>query len=158
MSKSNFEKVLEFNKSFGVFTKNTPQYNIYDEEPKIVEYRKSLINEEVKEFEDSIKDKNFTESIDALCDILYVVYGAFTAFGVDADKAFEIVQQSNMSKLCKDEEEAIKTVEFYKQDSRYDSPSYRLSDDGKNYVVFNESTKKILKSINYTPVNFSELF
>ena len=158
MSKSNFEKVLEFNKSFGVFTKDTPQYHLYDTDPDIVKYRKSLITEEVQEFEDSIKYKNFSESIDALCDILYVVYGAFTAFGVDADKAFEIVQQSNMSKLCKDEEEAQKTVEFYQKDSRYDSPSYRLSDDGKNYVVFNESTKKILKSINYKPVDFSNLF
>jgi hypothetical protein len=85
------------------------------------------------------------------------VYGAFGAFGVHADIAFELVHKSNMSKLCKTEEEAIETVESYKKDSRYDSPAYRLSDDGKHYVVYNQSTSKILKSINYSPVSFDSL-
>lgn len=155
---TNYKKVLEFNKSFGVKINTTPQYNIYDENPTLVNHRLDLILEEVDEFKDSIDKKDFTESIDALTDILYVVYGAFTAFGVDADKAFDIVQNSNMSKLCKDEEEAIKTVESYKKDSRYDSPTYRLSDDGIHYVVYNESTTKILKSINYNQVDFKDLF
>ena len=154
---TNYQKVLEFNKSFGVKTNTTPQYNLYDEDPKLVKYRLDLILEEVDELKDSIDKKDFKETIDALSDILYVVYGAFTAFGVDADKAFDIVQNSNMSKLCKDEEEAFKTVESYKSDSRYDSPAYRLSEDGKHYVVYNKNTKKILKSINYTEVDFKPL-
>lgn len=154
---TNYRKVLEFNKSFGVETNTIPQYNLYDEDPKLVKYRLDLILEEVSELKESIDKKDFKETIDALSDILYVVYGAFTAFGVDADKAFDIVQNSNMSKLCKDEEEAIKTVESYKSDLRYDSPAYRLSEDGKNYVVYNKNTKKILKSINYKEVDFKEL-
>lgn len=155
---TNFEKVLKFNKSFGVKTNLTPQYNLFDEDPALVDYRLKLIEEEVEELKESIEKKDFTETIDALTDILYVVYGAYTAFGVDANKAFDIVQASNMSKLCKHEEEAIATVNKYKNDIRYDSPTYRLSDDVKHYIVFNKKTQKILKSINYNAVDFKGLF
>jgi predicted HAD superfamily Cof-like phosphohydrolase len=97
---SNFDKVLEFNKAFGVTTNTTSQYNLFDTDTKLVNYRKELILEEVDELKDAIEKKDFVETIDALTDILYVVYGAFSAFGVNADKAFDIVQKSNMSKLC----------------------------------------------------------
>jgi hypothetical protein len=62
-----------------------------------------------------------------------------------------------MSKLCVSEEEAKDTVKSYESDERYDSPDYRLSDDGKHYVVFNKNTSKILKSINYNPVSFDSI-
>jgi len=157
--KTNYQKVLnEFNESFGVVSNNKPQHRLFDTDPKLVQYRLDLINEEVNELKEAIENKDFKETIDALTDILYVVYGAYSAFGVDADKAFSLVHESNMSKLCKDEEEAILTVESYKRDSRYDSPAYRLSRCGKYYVVYNESTNKILKSIKYNPVSFNSLF
>ena len=159
MSLSNFEKVSkEFNVSFGVNNNDTPQPQLYDTDPKLVNYRLSLIEEEVEELKESIKNKDFKESIDALTDILYVVYGAYTAFGINADEAFKLVHDSNMSKLCNSEQEAIETVEFYKRDGRYDSPTYRLSPDRNYYVVYNQSTSKILKSINYKPVSFDSLF
>lgn len=155
---SNYQKVLnEFNKSFGVITHDKPQYRLYDTDPKLVKYRLDLITEEVNELKEAIDNKDFKETIDALTDILYVVYGAYTAFGIDGDKAFSLVHESNMSKLCKTEEEAIMTVEAYKSDSRYDSPAYRLSPCGKYYVVYNESTNKILKSVKYNPVCFNTL-
>ena len=75
----------------------------------------------------------------------------------DADKAFELVHKSNMTKLCVSEQEAKDTVKSYESDDRYDSPAYRLSDDGKHYVVYNKSTSKILKSINYNPVKFDSI-
>jgi predicted HAD superfamily Cof-like phosphohydrolase len=154
---SNYENVLEFNNSFGVKTINEPVPDIFDKDPKLVNYRLSLISEEFNELKDAISNKDYIEVIDALTDILYVTYGFYTAIGVDGDKAFKLVHDSNMSKLCKTEEEAIKTVEFYKNDGRYDSPAYRLSPDGKYYVVYNESTSKILKSIYYKPVSFNTI-
>ena len=158
MPLSNFKQVRdEFNISFGVAINQNSQKDLFDTDPKLVNYRLSLINEEVNELKDAVNNKDFKETIDALTDILYVVYGAYTAFGVDADKAFDLVHQSNMSKLCKDEEEAIRTVESYRNNPRYDSPSYRLSPDGKYYVVYNRSTNKILKSINYNPVSFDSI-
>jgi predicted HAD superfamily Cof-like phosphohydrolase len=158
MSLTNFQKVLnEFNVAFGVSNNSTPQLDLFDTNPELVKYRLSLINEEAKELNEAISNKDFIETIDALSDILYVVYGAYSAFGIDADKAFELVHRSNMSKLCLTEEEAKQTVESYKNDTRYDSPCYRLSPDGKHFVVYNKSTNKILKSIMYEPVSFKSL-
>lgn len=156
---SNFKKILEFNKAFGVSSFDKSQFDLFDKDPKLVQYRLSLILEEVNELKDAIDQKNFVECIDALTDIMYVTLGAFTAFGVDADAAFDLVHKSNMSKLCISEEEAKKTVEWYKQNEshRYDSPNYRRSDDGIHWVVYNESTKKILKNINYSPVKFDSI-
>ena len=155
--KTNFEKIYEFNKAFGVKTNISPQKELFDTDKKLVDYRLSLVNEEVQELNEAVKNKDFKETIDALSDILYVVYGFYTAIGIDADKAFELVHKSNMSKLCISEEEAKDTVKSYETDERYDSPDYRLSDDGKHYVVYNKSTSKILKSINYKPVSFDSI-
>lgn len=157
MSNTNFNKVQVFNTLFGIKTIKTPSKDIFTTEEKLIEYRLSLINEEVKELNDAIKSHDLVETIDALADILYVVYGAFTAIGVNADEAFQIVQESNMSKLCKNEEEAKLTVESYIGDERYDSPAYKLSEDGQHYIVYNKSTMKILKNVNYTPASFGHL-
>jgi predicted HAD superfamily Cof-like phosphohydrolase len=155
---TNFEKVRdEFNVAFGVKQNEELQKDLFDTDPKLVNYRLSLINEEVQELNDAIKNKDIIETIDGLTDILYVVYGMYTTLGINADDAYDLVHKSNMSKLCKDEEEAKLTVDFYKTDGRYDSPDYRLSNDGKYYVVYNKSTSKILKSINYSPVKFDSI-
>ena len=71
---------------------------------KIVQLRYELIKEELEELNQAIKDKDIKEVADALTDILYVTYGAGHAFGVDLDKCFNEVQQSNMSKLGSDGE------------------------------------------------------
>jgi len=155
-NKTNFEKVKEFNETFGLPTFTKPQLDVVTKHPNLTKLRQDLITEECEEFVQAVKDNDFTEMVDALADILYVVYGAGSSFGVDLDKAFAIVHESNMSKLCKSEEEAIKTVEWYKQNhlDTYDTPCYRRSDNLKYWVVFNKSTGKILKSINYKKVKF----
>lgn len=157
---SNFKKVIDFNEKFGIKVYDKVQLNIFDENPKLLDYRMNLIREEVRELEDAVKNKDFKETIDALSDILYVVYGMGASIGIDLDKSFDIVHKSNMTKLCRSEEEAKKTVEYYevnKEKLGYDSPDYRLSDDGKYYVVYNRSTMKILKSIYYEPADFKEM-
>lgn len=157
---TNFDKVVDFNEKFGVPTFKTPQPNILKDNPKLVELRMNLIREEMKELEEAVTNHDFVETIDALGDILYVVYGFGSSIGVNMDLAFDLIHKSNMSKLCKTEDEAIKTVEFYKQEyatgkQPYDTPAYRLSDDGSYYVVYNASSGKILKSINYNVVDLT---
>ena len=89
---------------------------------------------------------------------MYHVYRLVEVYDVDIDRAFKIVHDSNMSKLCETEDIAQKTVQWYKDNNTvYDSPAYRKSDLGDYFVVFNKSTGKILKSINYTPVDFISL-
>ena len=69
---------------------------------KINSLRISLIEEELDELKQAMKEKNLKEVADALTDILYVTYGAGHAFGIDLDKCFDEVQNSNMSKLGSD--------------------------------------------------------
>ena len=92
---SNFRKVGTFMKTFGQEVKTEPSFN----SDKINKLRIDLIKEELEELTDAIKKKDLLEVADALTDILYVTYGAGHAFGIDLDKCFEEVQNSNMSKL-----------------------------------------------------------
>lgn len=156
---TNFEKVLAFNKAFGVTTHTKPQLDILENEQELINYRLSLVTEEYQELVNAVKDKDLVETIDGLADLLFVTYGFFSSIGIDADKAYDIVSESNMSKLCKTEDEAKKTVELYLAENpkRYDSPSYRRADDNINWVVYNQSTMKILKSYKYTPANFENI-
>jgi predicted HAD superfamily Cof-like phosphohydrolase len=283
---SDFQKVVNFNNQFGVKLYTTPQFDICESEPNNVEFCLKLIREEVKELHEAIDNKDFIETVDALADILYVVYGmgarigtnmdymfnlcikamgstdnvenmdiskldyslngsthkdTITTFqnvlnnlssfkdvkgmeefkfvktnvatfnsnqmdnvmisvdsidktmkqleasvikkdyleiliclcgimassytmsailGVDMDYAFDIVHENNMSKLCSNGEEAINTVLHYmaKKELGYDSPACRLGPDNKHWVVFNESTKKILKSIKWKEVDLNIMF
>ena len=95
---TNFEKVGLFMKTFGQEVKTTPNLS----SGKINNLRIGLINEELEEFKDAIKNNDLKEAADALTDILYVTYGAGHAFGINLDKCFDEVQRSNMSKLGKD--------------------------------------------------------
>jgi len=81
--------------TFGQEVKNKPSFS----SEKINDLRYELIREELDEFKEALKNKDLLEVADALTDILYVTYGAGHAFGIDLDKCFEEVQQSNMSKL-----------------------------------------------------------
>ena len=92
---TNFEKVGIFMKTFGQEVKTKAELS----NNKINELRISLINEELEELKKAIKDNDILEVADALTDILYVAYGAGHAFGINLDKCFEEVQNSNMSKL-----------------------------------------------------------
>ena len=93
---------------------------------KINKLRIDLIEEELEELKDAINKKDLKETVDALTDILYVAYGAGHAFGVNLDKCFEEVQNSNMSKL---------------------------GEDGK--PIFNENGK-VMKGPNYFKPNLSQ--
>ena len=95
---TNFEKVGIFMKTFGQEVKVSPSLSTN----QISELRVSLINEELEELKAAINKKDLLEVADALTDILYVTYGAGHAFGINLDKCFEEVQNSNMSKLGKD--------------------------------------------------------
>ena len=95
---SNFSKVGTFMKTFGQEVKREPSFST----DKINKLRIDLIREELDELTDAMNKKDLLEVADALTDILYVTYGAGHAFGIDLDKCFEEVQNSNMSKIGSD--------------------------------------------------------
>lgn len=119
---TNFEKVGLFMKTFGQEVKTKPGLS----DDKINKLRIDLIDEELTEFKEAIKNNDLKEAVDALTDILYVTYGAGHAFGVNLDECFDEVQRSNMSKL---------------------------GEDGK--PIYNESGK-VMKGPNYFQPNLSK--
>ena len=120
---TNFEKVGLFMKTFGQEVKTKPELS----NDKINDLRISLINEELEELKKAIEDNDILEVADALTDILYVAYGAGHAFGINLDKCFNEVQESNMSKL-----------------------------DSNGKPIYNESGK-VMKGPNYFKPNFSKI-
>ena len=119
---SNFNKVGTFMKTFGQEVKTKPSFGT----DKINKLRIDLIKEELEELTQAMNDKDLLEVADALTDILYVTYGAGHAFGIDLDRCFDEVQNSNMSKL---------------------------DENGK--PIYNESGK-VLKGPNYFKPNLSK--
>ena len=119
---TNFDKVGVFMKTFGQEVKEKPSFS----SDKINQLRISLIKEELDELKEAMDSKDLLEVADALTDLLYVTYGAGHAFGIDLDKCFEEVQNSNMSKL---------------------------GEDGK--PIYNESGK-VMKGPNYFKPNLSK--
>ena len=95
---TNFKSVKKFMETFGQEIKEKPGFP----DDKITSLRYDLIKEELEELKEAIDNRDIKEVADALTDILYVTYGAGHAFGIDLDKCFEEVQNSNMSKLSSD--------------------------------------------------------
>ena len=95
---TNFKSVKKFMETFGQEIKEKASFP----DEKITSLRYDLIKEERGELKEAIDQKDIKEGADALTDILYVTYGAGHAFGIDLDKWFEEVQNSNMSKLGPD--------------------------------------------------------
>lgn len=233
---SGYQQVGEFHEVFGHPHNTEKQYDIFNNNIKLVKFRVSLIEEEINELFEACDKKDLIEAIDAIADTMYVVYGAFHVIGLNYDKysakmaythfrhdvkhddifdndyiAFELktclndlkdslseinskyikestndcngtydsfvilldeiivycysiaslfrinidecfneVHRSNMTKVCIDEETAKQSVEWYKNnDSRYKDPSYRKSTNSKYWVVFDNGSSKILKSVKF---------
>lgn len=113
--------------------------------------RVSLIAEELKELEDAINNQDIVEVADALCDIQYVLSGAILEFGL-ADKfkaLFDEVQRSNMSKACKNIEEAEATIVHYNNKG----VECYYEQEGDLYLVYRTEDRKTLKSVSYSPAD-----
>ena len=116
---TNFENVKKFMQIFGQEVRSKASFP----NDKIINLRLDLIREELLELEEAIEKKDIKEVADALTDILYVTYGAGHAFGINLDKCFEEVQNSNMSKLgdngkpiYNDAGKVMKGPNYYKPD------------------------------------------
>ncbi|KAL0225314.1 hypothetical protein RCL1_003226 [Eukaryota sp. TZLM3-RCL] len=152
---TNFTLIKEFHAAFNHPLSETPNPALLSDE-KLMKLRVDLISEELSEFQDAIKNRDFVEAADAIGDLLYVVYGAAACFGFDADKVFREIHRSNMTKLCTSEQEAIETVNFYHETTTR-KVGYSKSSLPGYWVVFDEQSGKILKSKCYTPPDLAPL-
>jgi predicted HAD superfamily Cof-like phosphohydrolase len=142
------KQVMEFHKTFVSPIKKVPQI------PKveISDLRIRLLQEELDELKDSIINNNIVESLDALCDLLYILNGTIIEFGMAEifDISFDDVHRSNMTKACSSEKEALETLLFYKK--KDGTEGYYKETNGK-YLVYRSSDNKVLKSVNYSPAD-----
>ena len=116
---TNFKSVKKFMETFGQEIREKASFP----DDKITSLRYDLIKEELEELKEAMDNRDIKEVADALTDILYVTYGAGHAFGIDLDKCFEEVQNSNMSKLgsdgkpiYNDQGKAMKGPNYFKPD------------------------------------------
>ena len=143
-------QVGEFHKTFQAPILDNPQLP----SEQRCELRVNLLQEELNELSQAIKDNDIVEIADALCDLQYVLSGAVLEFGL-GDKFVELfneVQRSNMSKACSSIQEALATLSHYKQ--KDGTEGYYKEVNGK-YIVYRNGDDKVLKSINYSPANLS---
>jgi NTP pyrophosphatase (non-canonical NTP hydrolase) len=147
---TNFHRVMEFNTAFGMMDRDRGKPSWKDE--REVDSCMQLIREEMGELEDAVHDKDLVETVDALTDILYVVYGMGARLGVDMDAAFALVHANNMSKLCSTEAEAVASVNYHRSHGTCANPAYCNTASGR-WVVFNMDTKKVLKPTTWVDVD-----
>ncbi|ARF10662.1 phosphoribosyl-ATP pyrophosphohydrolase [Hokovirus HKV1] len=96
---SNYEKVVHFNKSCDILVNDTPQYNIFNEDPALIRYRVQLISEEIKETRQGFNKLDPVEIADGIADILYVTYGKGCSIGSNCDVMFKSLYGNKQSEL-----------------------------------------------------------
>lgn len=127
--------------------------------PHIVNYQMQFINYFRTEIKNVIEDNKYVYMKGYLKSLIYVIYKTAVILNININSAFDIVHESNMSKLCSSEGEAKLTVYNYiklyeEGKSNYDTPDYRKAELPDKWIVYNKSTTKILKNINYKPADF----
>ncbi len=144
--------VSQFHKTFGAPILETPQIPSKER----CELRVSLLQEELNELKEAIEKGDVIEVADALADLQYVLSGAVLEFGL-GDKfntLFDEVQRSNMSKACNSQQEAIETLLHYK---KKDGTEGYYKEESDKWLVYRKEDNKVLKSINYSPANLSDI-
>ena len=117
--------------------------------------RVRLLQEELDEFIEAIKNKDIVEIADALGDLQYILSGTVHEFGLGDrfKEVFDDIHRSNMSKVCSSEEEAQKSCEHW---ASKEQPSH-YEKRGIKYIIYRDFDNKVLKSINYSPANLKEI-
>lgn len=118
--------------------------------------RVALLEEELKELKKAIDDEDLVEIADALCDIQYVLSGAVLEFGLGEKfpDLFDEVQRSNMSKTCKNMEEALATQKYYREERGFEST---IEESEGQFLVYRIPDRKTLKSIAYSPADLATI-
>ena len=144
-------QVAEFHRTFNAPILDTPQIPSKER----CELRVSLLQEELKELQQAIADKDIVEIADALCDLQYVLSGAVLEFGLGEKfvELFNEVQRSNMSKACSTQQQADETIEFYKEKGQ--EAYSEVSGDKIN--VHRIEDNKVLKSVKYSPADLKTI-
>ena len=147
-------EVEEFNDTYG----HPNNYEPIIPEKKEWMFVYDFIKEELEEYKEACEKGDIVGVLDALCDITYVSLGNGTMLhGLKGHicKAYQEVQESNMSKACKNEEEAILTRS--EREFEQDEPCH-YEQVGDKWVVYRTRDRKVLKSVDYFKPNLKQFF
>lgn len=99
-NKPSLEQVMEFSKAFDFPIHDKPHIN----DVQLNWFRAKLLREEIGELCAALLAGTEEDVLDALCDIQYVLDGAFISLGFHRykDRAFAEVHKTNMAKLGPD--------------------------------------------------------
>lgn len=144
--------VEEFHKTFEAPILKNPEIPTSDR----CQLRINLMQEELDEIKESIRNLDIVEISDGLCDLMYVLCGSIAEFGLSDkfEKLFSEVHRSNMSKACDTMKDAIATLSHHKK--RGAGEGYYKFVNGK-WIVYRKSDNKVLKSISYSPANLENI-
>ena len=153
-NKSNFELVKLIIKS-----NETPPANSIGEIFAVLKSSIHMITDDFNILQQACEEENMDLVSRFLNNLLNSLYETGYYCNIDLDKAFSLVHCSNMTKLCKNEDEAKETIEQYKTLSGFETTDvrYRLSPDGINFTIYNATTGKILKSKYFKLPDFTEM-
>ena len=146
------KQVKEFHKTFKAPVLETPQIPSKDR----CDLRINLMQEELDEIKDCIKNNDLVGILDGLGDLLYVLNGSILEFGLGNifDEAFDEIQRSNMSKACNSEEEALQTDQYYID---RDGTESHIEKVGEKWMVYRSIDNKVLKNVNYSPADLAKI-
>lgn len=159
VTSNEFNELTNFGKTAFVYTqqknlpynsnKFVPKWNVFESDPNLLVSQLEYLYDGLLELKESFESKKFDEIINDLVCLLENTYCTGYLLGLDIDKFFKEVHTCNMTKVCDSEELAQQTVQSYKEDkdNKYKDPRYRAS--GKYFIVYDHSTSKILKSLNW---------
>lgn len=156
MKRNSIDLVKEFHETFGHQISSSP--TVPDEATN--KFRSEFMEEESKETKKACDEGDLVELADGLGDIQYVLDGWFLNAGLHEkkDDIMAEIHRSNMTKLCKDEDEVRKTLDFYNTTTAEGViADYRVAPNGIGFVIFRKSDGKILKSINYEKPNLKKI-
>jgi predicted HAD superfamily Cof-like phosphohydrolase len=148
------DEVEEFNATMG----KPNNYEPVIPERKEWEFVYNFILEELEEYRAACEAGDIVEVLDALCDITYVSLGNGAMLHGLKEKispAYAEVQASNMSKACKTEEEAKKTVEIRSKEQGKECHYEKV---GNYFIVYRSFDRKVMKNINYFRPNLKQFF
>lgn len=136
--------VKEFHTTFG-FEDSITQTTVNSADLRI-----ALLQEELDELKVALKAGDKVETLDALCDLQYVLSGAILALGFRGvfDEAFKAVHMSNMSKTSSTQKAAQATGDASKG-------SYRIVERNGQFITYSDAGK-VIKSLEYEPVNLAK--
>lgn len=151
------EDIHKFNLTFHKPESATPVI------PENYQFILDTIQEEKDELEEAFKNKDIVEVADALADLLYFVGNGILATGLASRfrKIWDEVQASNMSKVCRSEEEAKQSVEYMQ--NRKGVPYYYkqwndITTGEKYWIVYRVSDDKAGKCVNWFEPNLKQFF